>query len=107
MSSSRADGFNHRLESLRGLAAMMVAFGHAFLVIDGRIFSGLFYVFNGHAAVTLFFVLSGYVLGLALRRAEGPVGREYVRFGIRRILRIYPAFVIGTLFVLVGLRPFP
>ena len=60
--------FNHRLESLRGVAAMMVAVGHAFLAIDAPYRAGWFQIFNGHAAVRLFFVLSGYVLGLALAR---------------------------------------
>jgi len=92
-------GFDHRLESLRGVAAMMVAFGHAWLVLDARPWPGVLGVCNGHAAVRLFFVLSGYVLGLALGRMDGPAGRAWGLFTMRRVLRIYPAFLVATLLV--------
>src|SRR5512138_3594575 len=66
-------GFLHRLESLRGIAALMVAGWHssAVLVATGwsvGILAFLRVFFNGHAAVTLFFVLSGLVLGGSLSR---------------------------------------
>jgi len=78
---------------------MMVAFGHAWLVLDARPWPGVLGVFNGHAAVRLFFVLSGYVLGLALGRMDGPAGRAWGLFTMRRVLRIYPAFLAATLLV--------
>jgi peptidoglycan/LPS O-acetylase OafA/YrhL len=93
--------FLHRLESLRGIAALMVAGWHSLavlvalgwsaVVIDTiRIFS------NGHAAVTLFFVLSGLVLGGSLSRSGGQPWLLYATFAIRRVLRICPAFWVGT-----------
>jgi peptidoglycan/LPS O-acetylase OafA/YrhL len=52
------------------------------------------YLFNGRAAVSLFFVLSGLVLGMAIRRSRGRFGPEFLSFALRRILRIYPAFAV-------------
>jgi peptidoglycan/LPS O-acetylase OafA/YrhL len=104
---SPGPGFNHRLESLRGLAAMMVAFGHAFLVADAIPNPGAFYLFNGHAAVRLFFVLSGYVLGLSLARMNGNVLLDLLAFTVRRMFRIYPAFICATLLVALGLALLP
>ena len=59
--------------------------------VQADVVSALLVPCNGRAAVTLFFVLSGFVLGLAIRRAEGSFVREYFRFAIRRIFRIWPA----------------
>ena len=82
---SRSCVFNKNLESLRGVAALMVALCHCLLVlsVDGidniwfahfdelngvqsAITRCLLVFLNGGAAVTVFFVLSGYVLGLSL-----------------------------------------
>ena len=54
-------------------------------------------LFNGGAAVTLFFVLSGYVLGLSLRRGTGTVLQQFCLFLWHRVFRIYPAYFITTL----------
>ena len=95
---------------------MMVAACHSLMIfrlsgvqadVAGRL--GVFC--NGRAAVTLFFVLSGFVLGLALRRAEPGIVSGLWRFSVRRIFRIYPAFLCSTAFILAwlffGARLFP
>jgi len=73
----RLEGHSVRLQSLRGLAAVCVAVGHAFTVMsNGRIEDANFSLRPGSAliaageiliqpntAVILFYVLSGFVLG--------------------------------------------
>lgn len=101
--------FVPRLESVRGFAAFMVAGWHSFAVLDltgwqsyGREWVRFF--FNGIAAVTLFFVLSGVVLGGSLARSRGPSWLVYLTFAVRRVLRIWPAYVVTGLFILVMVR---
>lgn len=95
-------GFVGRLESLRGLAALAVASGHCFLINmppgpQQTIIKLLLIGINGRAAVSVFFVLSGYVLGLGLRRSRRSFAAEYRAFTIRRVLRIAPALAACTL----------
>src|SRR5258708_7863764 len=95
---------HHRLESLRGVAALMVAGYHSFDVLEFHgwqhsAFTGIRILFNGNAAVILFFVLSGLVLGLSLERSKEPFGVSYGLFCVRRILRICPAHWIALLVI--------
>lgn len=52
------------LDSMRGIAALMVLFGHFILwrYVDYPIAKSLYLLFNAHDAVSFFFVLSGFVL---------------------------------------------
>ena len=103
--------FHFRLESLRGLAALMVAGSHCFIFNGSAWESGLteflMNFFNGAAAVILFFILSGYVLGLSVRRFSSDFCRETLKFSIRRLFRIYPAFGVFTIVLVVGLGLIP
>ncbi len=97
-------GFQPRLEALRGLAALAVAGGHALLIFEMsrgelRVVNGIRMGFNGHAAVSLFFALSGYVLGLGLRRKGQPLWPGAVDFLVRRLLRIWPAMAVSVLLI--------
>lgn len=111
-------GFLERVESLRGLAALMVAICHSQLVlmVNGhqdlwclniRQTEGsqavatkvLLMVFNGSAAVSLFFVISGLVLGLSLDKRRHEFFRNSTSFLLRRAFRIYPALILSLLFV--------
>lgn len=106
----RSGGFLHRLESLRGVAAMAVAIGHCFYLIvpvgtQALLTKLLLVAANGRAAVSLFFVLSGLVLGLTLRKADksqtGFSLRSFASsfgiFTVRRLFRICPAMIVGGL----------
>ena len=100
--------FAPRLESMRGIAAMAVALFHSCYMIETRgtdrtLVDGAHLFFNGTAAVSLFFVLSGYVLGQSLQRQEGGFLRVWAIFGIRRLARIYPAFLVSTTAMLLYL----
>lgn len=94
-------GFNPRLESLRGIAALVVVLYHVSMVPWGSFHTlpwprsdTLQAVFNGQAAVFLFFVLSGFVLGASIERGPGAILPAVSRFLTARILRIYPAVIV-------------
>ncbi len=55
------------------------------------------FLFNGHSAVTLFFVLSGFVLKLSFDRMQGPILTGTLVFVIRRLFRLYPALIVCML----------
>lgn len=85
------------LDSLRGIAALMVVFQHFWEMnnpSDARLKPWLFFC-AGHEAVILFFVLSGFVLSHQLRNFKLP---QYPQFILRRILRIYPAYYVALAF---------
>jgi len=83
------------LEALRGLAAWMVVYTHyaSFAGIDIAL---LRFAYTG---VDLFFVLSGFLFAPYL------LGRPLalVEFGIRRVFRIYPAYLVA-LALYVGMK---
>ena len=82
----------HQLQGIRGLAALVVAIGHCLGVFaTPPWFAHLKNISNGHAAVVMFFVLSGFVLTLSLRSRREPPAAFYVK----RIFRIYPAWVVA------------
>ncbi|ETI67543.1 acyltransferase family protein [Neobacillus vireti] len=89
-----------QLDSLRGLAAVTVMFSHFSDVTTTYLFSVLFartplkVLINGHSAVLLFFVLSGFVLSLPLLNGR-PI--NYSVFVGRRILRIYMPYLVSII----------
>lgn len=114
-----------RLQSFRGYGCVMVAMVHVAQTqwTPGKTlltpadpasemwrWAGKLYmvVFNGHAALTMFFVLSGFVLFLSLERGPAGFGAAAARFTMARTLRIYPPVVatvglFALLFALFGL----
>jgi peptidoglycan/LPS O-acetylase OafA/YrhL len=104
--------FLPQIESIRGFAALAVAWSHcgfcllfAPIVPTSRIESWLqtaiglsVWIANARGAVILFFVISGLVLSLMLDAARGRGGpRGYAGFLVRRVLRIYPAHLAALL----------
>lgn len=93
-----------RLEALRGIAALMVAFTHAIggIRIDSpwsqNIKTVLGTVGNGSAAVTIFFVLSGFVLATSLDNKSLNRPGILFHFLLRRALRVWPAMLVVLLF---------
>ena len=90
--SGRIDG----LDSLRGLAALIVLLHHCYYMLDGSKTGPLSIVrlsplrlfVAGHAAVIVFFLLSGFVLALPYRSKQP----HTLGFLIRRMCRIYIPF---------------
>lgn len=78
------------LDSLRGVAAASVVSFHILMTLPGH--GGWLWrapFVNGHEAVLVFFVLSGFVLSLAYVGREAPPTADYGRFLVRRFCRIY------------------
>jgi peptidoglycan/LPS O-acetylase OafA/YrhL len=85
------------LQSLRGMAALIVAISHTSSVyaIPAAARIAIDAVCNAHASIIVFFVLSGYVLtgslqrrGLSLTSVEG--------FYIGRLFRLFPALWVAS-----------
>lgn len=114
-------GFLGRLEALRGIAALWVAIGHSMIWlsfgeeraiwtqsvgdvegIQATIARAIISICSGTAAVNIFFVLSGFVLAKSLRGT--PLGvNSYLRYGIKRAFRIFPAHWFTLLIILIYL----
>jgi peptidoglycan/LPS O-acetylase OafA/YrhL len=77
---------DERLQSLRGLAALLVIVGHGLIVLPQT--PGMFVmsgIFQADAAVVFFYVLSGFVLGESLKRDA-----RFLPFVVRRLARLLP-----------------
>lgn len=121
--------FLGRVESMRGLAALCVAFYHGQLIlalpggdplylvgltslphVQTALAKCLLIPFNGQGGVALFFVISGFVLGLSLDRRHNGFVKECGLFLLRRAFRIYPALMASLLLiaaVIYTLSPVP
>jgi peptidoglycan/LPS O-acetylase OafA/YrhL len=94
-----------QLDALRGLAALSVFLGHAFAmlpktpgVLQAIQGTPLHALYDGYSAVVLFFVLSGFVLNLRYVSSR-PYRPNWVSsFLIRRVFRLYPAFIVAMIF---------
>jgi peptidoglycan/LPS O-acetylase OafA/YrhL len=93
------------LDSLRGIAAIMVVLNHFFLATNSagsreNLLRGLIDPLqNGPAAVALFFLLSGFVLSLPVWRGKP---QSYSVFIVRRICRIYLPYLFGLALSVLG-----
>lgn len=107
--------FFTRVESLRGIGAVMVAAWH----LSGWAVNGVellphapwpevewvqnafgqfaLVLLPAHAALMMFFVISGFVLRVSLQYGPQSVGRAAIRFHVARIFRIYPIVMVSIL----------
>lgn len=88
-----------KLDSVRGIAALMVVIGHCHGIslfgLEARpFFWWLPVLWDGESAVIMFFILSGYVLALQL---EGPKSPTLTQYLVCRFLRIWPPFAMVVL----------
>ena len=99
------------LDSLRALAAIYVVMFHAIYQIDPRnpVLTGaagaLRYLFDGHSAVGVFIVLSGFCLMLPVVQGDGTIRGGALNFFKKRARRILPPyyFAIGFSLLLIWL----
>jgi peptidoglycan/LPS O-acetylase OafA/YrhL len=96
----------HELDSMRGLAAIIVVFGHFldmfYMHLDrsAGVWRPLLYiVLSGHESVMYFFILSGFVLSLPYIHGKS---QPYPTFLWRRILRIYGPYLGSLALALAG-----
>lgn len=93
------------LTSLRGFLALWVVFFHFWndilaLFPGAKVLTPL--AQQGHFAVPVFFILSGFVLAYNYAHQLSPLGiRSYGRFLLMRLARIYPVHLFTLLFVVL------
>jgi peptidoglycan/LPS O-acetylase OafA/YrhL len=94
---------DYGVDVLRGLAAVAVAYFHftngnaAFLGDDSILrLSGVY----GYLGVSAFFVISGYVIPLAMDRRGYQFPKDALDFGVRRIIRLEPAYLCSIMITL-------
>lgn len=85
------------LDSVRGIAAMMVVIYHYIGWHWGKekAYHLASMIFNGSDAVSFFFVLSGFVLSFKYLHSNHGIDLGYYTY--KRILRLYPAFIVTVL----------
>jgi peptidoglycan/LPS O-acetylase OafA/YrhL len=94
-------GDRRNIKSLTGLRGVAAVYVVAFHYSIGLPFSNPFTTFlaHGYLAVDLFFVLSGFVMALNYGHmfVSGWSAAAYRRFLGRRIARVYPLYLAGTI----------
>ncbi|ABY43533.1 Acyltransferase 3 [Bacillus mycoides] len=97
------------LDSIRGLAALTVVFGHFCLMLpslpNSIKFSPLRFLWAGGEAVIVFYVLSGFVLSMALYHSK----TNYWGYLIKRFVRIYIPYyfwIISTFALFILFSPY-
>jgi peptidoglycan/LPS O-acetylase OafA/YrhL len=101
MTKQQQSDYDHKLEGLRGLCALVVAISH-FLTFDFfHSFQIPYYDFFvhlefAHEAVLIFFVLSGYVIGL--NHIHTPFNkRNVIAYLKKRAVRLYPIYILAII----------
>lgn len=94
------------LDSLRGLAALSVFFGHLYLSTNETLISKVLFKYGplrvltaGSEAVMLFFVLSGFVLSLPFYSG---LYQNYQSYAIKRICRIYIPYIAAIIIAFIA-----
>lgn len=96
------------LNSLRGLAAISVIFWHYSQVLNDDfsiIYKPYLFFMYGTGAVIMFFILSCFVLTASLKSSN-----NYLKYLIKRVFRIYPAYLLSLFISITGymiLKPHP
>ena len=84
------------IDSIRGVAILMVILVHTAQRISGLGVLASTITMYGQMGVQLFFIASAYTLCLSSQRRANET-LPYIKFGIRRFFRIAPAYYSGIL----------
>jgi len=97
-----------QLDSLRGLAALSVLFGHYLIMLPAISdspeklwflkYTPIHLFWAGHEAVIFFFVLSGFVLSLQFYKRKV----DYRSFFIKRVCRIYIPYIVWVIVAILA-----
>ena len=95
--SSNSKNYSVSLQSLKGMAALMVFLSHALGMYRSETISvfratPFNFVCDGQCAVVLFFCLTGFFTF----REEIAVGKDYINQVAKKAIRIYPPYLIVT-----------
>lgn len=97
--------FDKRLEGLRGLCALGVAYAHfiGFNFFDSFKIPGAVFLLHfqfAHIAVLVFFIISGYVMGISHINIPFNKGNvvEYLK---KRLIRLYPIYLFALFITLI------
>lgn len=96
------------VQTLRGLAAILVVVGHLGAVIAPLFKGGSFLysqklVYMGGMGVDIFFCISGFIMMHTYRGASGiSASWEFLK---RRVLRIFPVYIVWSLVALYFIKP--
>ena len=88
----------HHLDSIRGIAALGVAFHHSFYCFNGIACNQFIRCLAGASSVVFFFLLSGFVLSSSLHSADQFSFSNISKFYIKRFFRLFPA-IFSSLFL--------
>jgi peptidoglycan/LPS O-acetylase OafA/YrhL len=81
------------IDSLRGIAALMVVVFHASIGLDKSWLSGI--ASYGKYGVIIFFVISGFIIPYSLYKSESKqTFRGMSNFLLRRVLRLNPPYYV-------------
>lgn len=104
---------NYEIQSIRGIAALMVFFSHAFGSMHNPIYicginlneTPFRILWGGECAVVVFFFLSGYFTWHSIKELNLNI---YLNYLVKRLVRLYPVFIItliiATLLCNLGLK---
>ena len=91
---------NNNLNAVRFIAAVLVLYGHSFVFLGLPEPLFLSWSHLGPVAVYVFFTISGYLITQSWERDP-----HFLRFFIRRCLRIFPGLIVCVLFCIFVLGP--
>lgn len=86
--------FSVYLDIIRLAAAVVVYLTHSGLIVDGKVFLGVY----GHSAVVVFFVLSGYVIAYVTDQKE----TDWRTYTASRVSRVYSVVIPALVVTLVA-----
>ena len=87
----------HHLDSLRGIAALGVAFQHSTACFEFPHYQSYIYSIFGLSPVVFFFLLSGFVLSRSLDSRNQSLSWTVINYSIRRVFRLYPAALLALI----------
>lgn len=89
------------LDALRGVASLAVMWFHFTRYLSAHLSGNLIYLSGkyGWLGVSVFFVISGFVIPLAMVRANFVVS-DYGRFLLKRITRLDPPYLLSILLII-------